>query len=720
MLEPESQASLRPAALSPIERALPPVILLLTPLLVLLGDRTLIFNHRGYLDPWVYYGLYRNLAALKTLFPAAYYPSRLSLILPGYLVNQIFAPLTANYVLHLLVWLGAVGGLYLTVKEIASRRSALVAATVFGFFPYLWRAVGWDYPDGIGNAYYLLTVAFLTVAARDRLVTRRYLFLAGITCAGALYCNLTWAFLLPSFGPYWLFVRKARGYPIGLGRTLVYSGAGFLFLTLLFAVVNYRLTGDYLFYLPSITYAISGVQTPSPYGVKGAQWLLTSPWLYLPLAALLAGPLSLARFRRRQDHFHARMVVALYVNLLFCAAVLTAWELAGQPLLQIPYYASYLLAPTFLFLGVAVFPLDGRLRTKSFCLFLAATIGACAWVWWDPAGRTWQWLFQLGAIGLIAIVAIVMGGAFPGRTWAVSVAVVGISLLSLTARSTVTGFWENGGGSPERAQQAFLRIVESIEISAAAAKPAQMLRFWFDNSDKNGIEFSSINSSYLYAPTKIPSDYPEAPDSLYEGLVAILSSLPGQERRDAWLKAQESLKQVGIKAHVVSDHVIDRGGVRYGLTIIRQELDMNAVRAFGYIRNGGFESGAAAWTGGWAKTRVIEGGQSGRGLELEAERGPSQYVMQWNFARLQKGKKYKFIAWTKSGSSGDEPFVVGVWDNNASRFVAAKEGRTSPEWQRNEVEFQNDTDNLLSVELIKKSPSKGTMLFDSIGLTEVQ
>ena len=702
-----------------VEKALAPLLVVCAPLLVLICDRSLLFNQPGYLDSWMYYSLYRNLSALKILFADTYYPSRLSLILPGYLVNQLFEPLTANYVMHLLVWLAATVGLYLVIQQIAGRRSALVAATVFGFCPYVVRAVGWDHPDGIGNAYYLLTMAFLTLAGRNATFSRRYLFLAGITCAGALYCNLTWAFLLPSFGPYWLFLRRARGYSPSLGWTLLYSAAGFLWLSLVFGVINYQLAGVFLFYLPSINYAIAGVQVPSPYGAKDLKWIFTSPWLYPTMAALLTGVVSLVHFRWRQGDFHARMVVALYANLLFCVAVLIAWEVAGQPLLQIPYYASYLLAPIFLFLGVAVFPVVERLRTETFCLLLAAVFVTSSWVWWDPGGSTWLWMVRTSwtPLVVVAITAVVAAAAFPKRVWAVALAVVGLSLLSLNARASTATLWT--GRSPEVVEDAFLRIVEAIEIGADAARPAQLLMFWYNNADKNGAEFSSINSSYMYGYTKVPSDYPKLPDAPGEGLIAILSSLPERERKDTLGNVQASLKGVGFEVDVVTDRVIDRGGVRYAMTIVRQRRA--PIPADGtYIRNGDFESDVAPWGGGLATARLVDDGQSGKGLELVPQQGSAQYVMQWNFGRLQRGRKYNLVVWTKSGTAGDEPFVVGVWDSTAARFVGAKHGTTTSEWQRQEVTFTNDSDNLLSVELMKNSPSTGTMLFDSVTLAAVE
>jgi len=561
-----------------LETVLPPLLLLLIPILVLTGDRNLIFNHAGSLDPWLYYGLYRNLEALKTLFPSTYYVSRLSLILPGYVANQLFSPLIANYVLHLLVWLGAVTGLFLAVKHIAGRRSALLAATVFGFYPYLWKAVGWDYPDGIGTAYYLLTMAFLTLAARTPAPSRRHLMCAGLTCAGALYCNLTWAFLLPGLGPHWLFVRTARGAPLALWRTLLWSAAGFVLVTLVFAGVNYCLGGPLLFYLPSITYALEGVKTASEYGASDSKWILTSPWLYLPAAAILTGPMALARSRRWQGAFHARMALAHYVNLLFCAGVLILWEVAGQPLLQTPYYASYLLAPTFLFLGVAVFAIPESLRPSWFVPLLAGVIGVSSLAWWDPTGTTWLWLLRDGWGPALAIAAVVAAGLVAGRTRAAALAALAVSILAVNSRLAVDGV---GWRDASRVEDAFLRIVEGIEIAAEAARPARLIRFWYDASDANADEFASINSSYLYVPAKIPTDFPTPPDSRIEGLTAVLSSLPDQKRQDTMATARALLKQRGFVARVLADHVIDRGGVRYGLTILEVEMDPEALRTRG-------------------------------------------------------------------------------------------------------------------------------------------
>ena len=75
---------------------------LLFPVLVLWRQDNALFTGYGYLDPWFYLGFFRNLVEFKrNLFPATYYGSRLSWILPGAAVHGLFPPVAANCILHL-------------------------------------------------------------------------------------------------------------------------------------------------------------------------------------------------------------------------------------------------------------------------------------------------------------------------------------------------------------------------------------------------------------------------------------------------------------------------------------------------------------------------------------------------------------------------------------------------------------------------------------------
>ena len=119
------------------------IVILIIPFLVLLRDVNTIFTPIGYIDPWVYFGFFHNLILYKgVLFPLTYYGSRLSWILPGYLVNLLFSPLAANDILHLGVFYIAAVSLFLTLKRTADRRTALLATIAFGFHGYLWGRGG--------------------------------------------------------------------------------------------------------------------------------------------------------------------------------------------------------------------------------------------------------------------------------------------------------------------------------------------------------------------------------------------------------------------------------------------------------------------------------------------------------------------------------------------------------------------------------------------------
>jgi hypothetical protein len=137
---------------------------------------------------------------------------------------------------------------------------------------------------------------------------------------------------------------------------------------------------------------------------------------------------------------------------------------------------------------------------------------------------------------------------------------------------------------------------------------------------------------------------------------------------------------------------------------------------FRKITNGGFEDGTTGWQSGDAILQTAEGGQSGKCLELNATGGAFQYAIQWNRGLLNKGELYELTFWAKSGSSGDEAFNVGIWDAADVKWVAAKAGKTTENWTPYVLRFVNTTRNPVSIELMKESPTKGTMLFDSVDL----
>src|ERR1035438_9475648 len=170
---------------------------LLLPSIVLWHTRDAFYSPPWYGDAWFYLGYFRDLLEFKRrMFYGAYYGSRLSWILPGYLVHSMFPPVLANAILHLAVQTVATLSLFSILRLIAGVRGAFLATLVFAVNPWLWAATGWDYVDGAGIAYCLLALALFTSAALEPF--RKWtLVLAGAALAGMAYTHLFLATLTP-------------------------------------------------------------------------------------------------------------------------------------------------------------------------------------------------------------------------------------------------------------------------------------------------------------------------------------------------------------------------------------------------------------------------------------------------------------------------------------------------------------------------------------------
>ena len=194
-------------------------VLAVVPLYILFVSSNWIFSPTQSIDPWVYHGFFRNLQEYKTtLFPGTYYGSRLSWILPGYLVYKFLPPLAANYVLHLGLWYTAVFALYATLKATASRQVGLLAAVFLGSYIHFLYPVGSDYVDGPANVYLLVCFALLTAAAHNER-SRLTLLLAGASYAAVVYTNLFTIILAPVVALYFVVLsHRCRG------RTTISAG----------------------------------------------------------------------------------------------------------------------------------------------------------------------------------------------------------------------------------------------------------------------------------------------------------------------------------------------------------------------------------------------------------------------------------------------------------------------------------------------------------------
>lgn len=128
------------------------------------------------------------------------------------------------------------------------------------------------------------------------------------------------------------------------------------------------------------------------------------------------------------------------------------------------------------------------------------------------------------------------------------------------------------------------------------------------------------------------------------------------------------------------------------------------------VTNGGFDSDTNGWTSGSSSITVVAGGQSGNCLELTCVSGASQFATTSFLTVI--GQRYRFNTWIKSGSSGNQAFLLLV-DSSTPVDILALSGITTASW----VMFTGDfiaTTSTSYIYLIKNTATAGTMLFDTV------
>jgi hypothetical protein len=104
--------------------------------------------------------------------------------------------------------------------------------------------------------------------------------------------------------------------------------------------------------------------------------------------------------------------------------------------------------------------------------------------------------------------------------------------------------------------------------------------------------------------------------------------------------------------------------------------------------------------------------QTGRNLTLTRTSGANQNI-QGLLGTFPTSNVYEVSAYVKSGTSGNEAFEIGIYDNNYMNLVDKITGTTSENWIRYRFRIVNYSfTGEVSIRLTKNSATPGTMLFD--------
>lgn len=570
-MAPDARASSAPSRLW-----LYVLALLLLPAFVLWRQDNSLFTPSGHIDSWVYLGFFKNLVNFKrTLFPNTYYGSRLSWILPGYILHSLFKPVLATAVLHLTVLATGTLALFSSLRLLVGVRRAFLTSLIFGFNPQVWYSIGTDYIDGAGVAYCLLALACLTFVAL-RPVKRWLLVVAGVAIAALIYDNLFWISLVPFFGLHYagLVWFEGRLAPKELAIDALICGVGVLLATLFFCTINYEIDGSFWFYAPSLR-AVGGVVQNnrwyrSPWSHNGLD-----PWLWLTAATTFLA-LAMVPMRLRKRERSIRIALLISLELLLAVAIFTYIQFAKRvEVLGLPYYSSSLLPFVFLVIGTSFWRTVDKLSGKAWlflCFFLVLVFGAL----WGDYAQTFTALGPTSAVlATISGITLLTAALALARMPAGSVlAVGGFACLMIVSRYASQSQVPSGAGSPppksSHANRGIFERVMHVRDKIEPVRRGGPIRFWYSGREPAQEDFTALNATYLFEYTRIKSPFPElscGTELPPNGLIVVESQR--DQAAELALRAIESCAvPAGLRASLLSNTLIDSPEGKYSAMII--------------------------------------------------------------------------------------------------------------------------------------------------------
>jgi hypothetical protein len=468
------------------------VILFFFPLLQVSINSNWIFNPIKALptvpfqDTWFYNGNffyffdYANEGTTST----HYFVERLPSNIPGYYLYHLFSPLTANYILHLGYYYIAVFSIYSILHSLLNKRSALITSLAMGSYPWFLRAVGWDYVDGVGIAYYCLSMALMVAASKQRR-WGSFMFCAGIAIACLVFTNLFWipfALILVIFYIVLNHLNEKRN----LLLSGLFMGGGGLTITTFFSVFFYFATGRFLFFEHSIKSALKISESSNlPTILEWMYGPMEPYWLILPILFLTSACFLLAS--KKMNPNNEVYVIQIIFLIQFCLffGLLILWHVFFQPYLIVFLYMSYLIPSTFLLFGALISDSLADLTDRQFYFALACSIA----VFIAPLALTLSshYFIEFAKIQDNLILLVFSGSVLTGfllihNRFSVVFACAAIAIVSfiggVDANVYVKNRWEG--------RNSFVAVVDAVNaINKIYPDNYQKLVFMYDNYNFN-------------------------------------------------------------------------------------------------------------------------------------------------------------------------------------------------------------------------------------------
>lgn len=480
------------------------ILLLIPNILLLINDNWIFAPTTGFIDAWIYFGYFKNLINHLHFFPTTYYSGRFSWTLPGFVMYYLFPPLIANYLLHMCVYLISVFSIYLILRLMVHRYSALLTASLMGSYVWFLRAAGLNYVDGPGVMYISLVLLSLSLSIKTRF-SSLFLFFCGLFFACAVFTH----FFLLSFFPFFLLLYILLTHKNNrITWKHIFSWvAGFCTLTFFFGLINYQINHYSLFFIPSIKTAIALVSENNQWHKSIFQWLNDASWMIwlttvfvIYVFVLLKNRLSQSK-KNLSDYAFGVVFVLLFMYY-------AAFQISHRaPILQLYYYSNYLIPFMFLAIGTLSqhLKIPQKQKNLNFLYLFPLTfplfyfLGTISLKWANPL----MLIFGLFLVSLCGMTLLTQRN--------LKYTIVGFILLSGSSGLMVpiapTAFHEFL--HPNSGKDGFLAVNQAVDIINKTL-PQSEWYFWYDASEPTvaGV-YKAIASTYLYQYRLLGTDFPQ-------------------------------------------------------------------------------------------------------------------------------------------------------------------------------------------------------------------
>jgi hypothetical protein len=335
-----------------------------------------IYNNATWLDPWYYTALFFNFRFLYTSYTGAYYSSRLPWLIPGRVINAVFSPTAAYFILHIVYGVLATAALYLLIRRLLGRAPAVVTAAAAVTSPVYYHALYRDYVN-TGVLTYLLVGAWAGLAARGgrrpvaAMAACGFFLVAAVTTH--FYAGLLAAALVV---PYAILFRPTLSELARDGLGFIAGGA------LLFGICGFYAKSfgrSFNFIHPQIV--ATGYFHSANFKRPGVAWMASEPRVLLPFFLVVTAVAFLLPLSRGSRITLPRGVTALTALAAVVYGGVLIWELAGK--------------------GIVLEWLD--YFELSFALTVLPLVGVVAWALFEVMGRAVRpWATALAVVALAA------------------------------------------------------------------------------------------------------------------------------------------------------------------------------------------------------------------------------------------------------------------------------------------------------------------------------